>query len=224
MIIPNNSPMLNKPKQKRNKFTIHDEESMQDYASKIFGNPRLLSFWESAKQRGLFSTHTSESLRFHWKLMMERNKISNPRIKIISFAHDNMQIDIKNNPPLIFTNPQRQIDQKNIQEIQNNKENPNDVKNNENIETEISDDTDNQNFEDFDNFESKKNVEINQKKSMKKHGEGVNQLEIDQIFENLCDICGMAAGRRLECNEVLRTLLDFNGDVKKTIEFYKRCV
>jgi broad-specificity NMP kinase len=114
----------------------------------------------------------------------------------------------------------QQINQPILQEIPKKQEQDNN-KYNENLDTEISDDVDNENFEDFKIFESKKNVEINQKKSKKKIGREMGEEEINEIFENLCDMCGKCAGKRLRGEEVIKVLVSFNGDVQRTIKFFE---
>lgn len=209
-----NSLMSKLEIQRRNKFTYKDEESMREYTSKVFGDPKLRSFWEIAKQRGLFSLHTSESLRFHWKLMIKRIKTKNPHINLTNFTKKNPQININNNPPFISKNlPQQEIQKKQGDQGNN--------KHNENLDTEISDDVDEENFEDFKIFESKKIVEINQKKSKSKAGEEMGEEEINEIFENLCDMCGKFAGKRLGGEEVIKVLVSFDGDVQRTIKFFE---
>ncbi|OMJ87584.1 hypothetical protein SteCoe_10671 [Stentor coeruleus] len=216
--------MFNQPKQTRNKFSYRDEDSMREYASKVFGDPKLLSFWENAKLRNLFSTHTSESLRFHWKLMLKKDKIRSSQMNIINLTHMTNKININNNPPFILKNPLQQNIKPILQGIQKNQENQDNFKLFENFDTEINndtDDTDQRNFDDFKIFESKKYVEIRQEKNKAKCDKNFIEVRIDELFENLCDICGKITGKKLGSEEVFKVLMSFDGDVKKTINFYE---
>lgn len=184
-------------------YTKEDEDQMKTVVKTLNGNPANVSYWKKVVRIvQYFSGFSADSLRCHWRLIDEKEGIKQG-VKISwNCNYDELQTDTESN--YNFLDHYRQNDTKNNKPIQDKT-----PKKLHNPEPKISP-------------VRHKKIEVKLNPSEKK----VIKPEFDlvkfaELFEDLVYLCCKINGKKLNEKKVLEVLIENQGVVSETLNFFR---
>lgn len=181
---------------RRHIYTQDEEEEMRKIVKKLYGNPANVSYWERViRIYKNFANFSADSLRCHWRLM--NDKSNTKQSARINWKNQREEPCTDADSVVSVPEEPRQII-KNVQKI--SPLNP--------PKKLLSPNS------------SKKKEKI--KASQKKMNSHVDENRFQELFEDLVDLCAIIKGKKVSEIEVLKVLIEQQGLVSETINFYKK--
>ena len=193
------------------KYTEKDDQDMRKYVKENCGNPANISYWTTANAR-MGWNRTADSLRCHWKFINsapKAQKVSkeNPSVKyvqkLLKKKAENPSVVLKAEASIL--EPAPGLSQENV-EFDMNIDHQLSMKNEDNEE------------------DVKKRLALPVSNAYSKQKHNVDELthnEIDDYFITLVEMCRLKSGISLVPSTVAEALVNFNGDVRETINFFR---
>lgn len=192
----------------RNYYALSTDEKMRETTKKVIGgNPNYLSYWKKVKILDrTYDKFSAESLRAHWLLMMkkDRNRGFNDESLLVRNYDD---ADL-----YICTTPQPALEMRKSDGGFGNDRN---LANTEKqvqrgLGTEIK-------------FGAKYLTPTVVARNKRESDRKIIPLEkIDNVFDDLVDICSILAKRRLLEKEVIQVLIEKKGKLNEVVNYYNR--
>ena len=182
----------------RHVYSQDDEEEMRKVVKKLYGNPANVSYWERAILiYKYFADFSANSLRCHWRLMNE---------KAITKLSGKITWNKKREDSCTDAESEVSAPEKPRHVIKNVKKisllNP---------PPKVS----------TPNSSKKKKEKIKPNQKIMKSSD-FNENRFQELFEDLVDLCAIIKGKKVSETEVLKILIENQGLVSETINFYKQ--
>lgn len=192
-------------------YSDEEDQTMLRYVRDTPGNPNVVSFWRTAKQK-IDINHTADSMRCHWRCVCERMNNLKKYAKNVTRTIQKNQEDRKENN---FYQPKCKFENQDANEFFN-MENP--------VKTPIK-------MENCFSTGSKESTVVKreiinsyqgQVKVKKIESEIQSFSEIQNFFDNLVNVCTYKSGQKVPPETIVEILAKYEGSVRATLEYFSQ--